>query len=147
MSYIFPFVLFRFTRYLIYFNCFRRLEKTFGIAPSALSRAGASSLPGAGANIFPTEFGSSNSNGKSSMGFLFAQAEETLPRSASDPSDMRAAAAGTNAATSAALAAKKQENGKGKVSISKGFDPLPIQSMTQDRLQASLTDSKVIRSL
>mmetsp|Transcript_74969 Transcript_74969/g.147184 ORF Transcript_74969/g.147184 Transcript_74969/m.147184 type:complete len:598 (+) Transcript_74969:1-1794(+) len=129
---------------------FPRLERTFGIAPSPLSRAGTSALHGAGANIFPSEFGTSSGGaGKNTTGeSLFGRTDDIIAPSSAD-AGLRITTAETNAAaTSAALGGRRQshshENVRGKAApVPREFDPLPIQTMTQDRLQASLTDSKM----
>lgn len=131
-----------------------RLERTFGIAPSPLRRAGTAALQGGAATLFPSDFASSG-RGKSSGDLFFGTAGDgILPLADTTGAVREGGAAGaaetvTNPATSVAVASRKP-SGAGRASSTstgrKGFEPLPIHTMTQDRLQAALLASKVAGS-
>ncbi len=121
-----------------------RLERIFGIAQSPSTRAGSAAVLGASANLFPAEFGESAGRAKSSGDTLFGR-EEFLPGAdTAQRNSMGATNAGTSAAVKASSGAAGHRHGKGnKGAGRKGFEPLHIQTMTQDRLQAALAASKV----
>ena len=102
---------------------FPRLERTFGISDSPFGKSGP--LQGGGASIFPSEFGNTNTGSgraktSSSTGDLFASNDFLNQNGDGAPP------------------------GAGTTTTSRmGFEPLHIQSMTQDRLQQALSASKV----
>ena len=110
-----------------------------------------SALQGGGANIFPSEFnntaGSNNRNVKSA-GDLFP-ADDFMPgadyaaRAALSSGVGAGAAVGTTTTGAMAATTNARKPNTTSSSSRKGFEPLPIQSMTQDRLQAALRASKV----
>ena len=77
---------------------------------------------------------------------LFGPADDFMPTADAALRGGAGVTGGTNTGTSAALAASgtaRKQHGAGKSTGRKGFEPLLIQSMTHDRLQASLAASKV----
>ena len=122
---------------------FPSLERTFGIADSSLGRSG--SAFGLGGNLFPAEFNNTTASGKDSRakttgGDAFAS-DDFLPSSdaAARASTPGGGAAPGHTTTGAHASTRKAHASTGR----KGFEPLHIQSMTQDRLQAAVKESKV----
>ena len=120
------------------------MERAFGISDSPFGRAGSAALlGGSAANLFPSEFSEGAGRAKSSGDALFGRTDDFMPTA---DATLRNSTGATNAGTSAAVGASASggrphqhtNRGGGR----KGFEPLPIQTMTQDRLQASLAETK-----
>jgi hypothetical protein len=132
----------------------RRLERTFGISGD-FGRGGQGSLKDA-AHLFPADFGRTGSSGNL-LSSTSHSASDRMLKSAGDLFPERegtgGGAGGTQTTTTGAVGggagggAAGHTKPRSRHSASrKGFDPLPIQSMTGDKLQSALRDAKVNKS-
>lgn len=140
-----------------------RLERTFGISDSPFGKSGA--LQGGGANIFPSEFGNTAAGAtaagasggggaaprpktsSTSMGNLFTpggNGEGDLNATGGLNGTHGTEHSGKLTGKAAAGAGAATLKGHSKSSSRMGFEPLHIQSMSQDRLQQAMAASKVI---